>query len=92
MSSFRLQGKHAGTELINGNSPPILGSGLEGSHPSQEKKKQIPNIGYFRVFKEYPQKSQIWQSETSPNQVIPNQSLIYLHYFNCRKMFQERKQ
>ena len=34
---------------------------------------QIPNIGYFRVFKEYPQKSQIWQSETSPNQGIPNQ-------------------
>ena len=37
------------------------------------KKKQIPNIGYFRIFKEYPQKSQIWQSETSPNQGIPNQ-------------------
>ena len=28
---------------------------------------------YFRVFKEYPKKSQIWQSETSPNQGIPNQ-------------------
>ena len=26
------------------------------------------NIRYFRVFKEYPQKSQIWKSETSPNQ------------------------
>ena len=26
------------------------------------------NIGYFRVFKEYQQKSQIWKSETSPNQ------------------------
>ena len=25
------------------------------------------------VFKEYPQKSQIWQSETSPKQGIPNQ-------------------
>ena len=37
------------------------------------KKKQIPNTGYFRVFKEYPQKSQIWQNETSPNQGIPNQ-------------------
>ena len=33
---------------------------------TQEKK-------YFRVFKEYPQKSQIWQSEVSPNQGIPNQ-------------------
>ena len=30
-------------------------------------------LRYFRVFKEYPQKSQIWQSETSPNQGIPNQ-------------------
>ena len=30
-------------------------------------------MGYFRVFKEYPQKSQIWQSETSPKQGIPNQ-------------------
>ena len=28
----------------------------------------IPIFGYFRVFKEYPQKSQIWKSETSPNQ------------------------
>ena len=25
-------------------------------------------FGYFRVFEEYPQKSQIWKSETSPNQ------------------------
>ena len=25
-------------------------------------------FGYFWVFKEYPQKSQIWKSETSPNQ------------------------
>ena len=40
---------------------------------SHRKKLQIPNIGYFRVFKEHPQKSQIWQSETSPNQGIPNQ-------------------
>ena len=37
------------------------------------KKKQIPNIGYFRVFKEYPQKSQIWKSEINPNQEISNQ-------------------
>ena len=28
----------------------------------------IPIFGYFGVFKEYPQKSQIWKSETSPNQ------------------------
>ena len=28
----------------------------------------IPIFGYFRVFKEYPQKSEIWKSETSPNQ------------------------
>ena len=39
---------------------------------SQEK-KQIPIIGYVRVFKEYLYKSKIWQSETSPNQGIPNQ-------------------
>jgi len=32
------------------------------------KKRQIPIFGYFRVFKDYPQKSQIWKSETSPNQ------------------------
>ena len=25
------------------------------------------NNGYFWVFKEYPQKSQIWESETNPN-------------------------
>ena len=25
-------------------------------------------FGYFRVFEEYPQKSQIWKSETIPNQ------------------------
>ena len=37
------------------------------------KKKQIPIIGYVRVFKEYLYKSKIWQSETSPNQGIPNQ-------------------
>ena len=30
-------------------------------------------MGYFRVFKEYPQKSQMWESETNPNQGIPNQ-------------------
>ena len=29
------------------------------------KKYQIPIFGYFRVLKEYPQKSQIWKSETS---------------------------
>ena len=39
----------------------------------QRKKKQIPIIGYVRVFKEYLYKSKIWQSETSPNQGIPNQ-------------------
>ena len=27
----------------------------------------------LRVFKEYPQKYQIWESETNPNQGIPNQ-------------------
>ena len=32
------------------------------------KKWRIPILAYFRVFKEYPQKSQIWKSETSPNQ------------------------
>ena len=37
------------------------------------KKQQIPIFGYFSVVKEYPQKSQIWQSETNPNQGIPNQ-------------------
>ena len=38
------------------------------SEISHREKKQIPIFGYFRVFKEYPQKSQIWKSETSPNQ------------------------
>ena len=28
----------------------------------------MPIFGYFGIFKEYPQKSQIWKSETSPNQ------------------------
>ena len=37
------------------------------------KKLRIPNFGYFRVFKEYPRKSQIWESETNTNQGIPNQ-------------------
>ena len=32
------------------------------------KKERIPIFGYLRVFEEYPQKSQIWKSETSPNQ------------------------
>ena len=34
------------------------------------KKEQIPIFGYFRVFKKYPPKSQIWKSEISPNQGI----------------------
>ena len=41
---------------------------------AQEKHNRFPILDpYFRVFKEYPQKSQIWQSETSPSQGIPNQ-------------------
>ena len=36
--------------------------------PVTQEKKQIPIFGYFRVLKEYPPKSQIWKSETSPNQ------------------------
>ena len=39
----------------------------------RKKLKRIPSFGYFRVFKEYPQKSQIWEIETNPNQGIPNQ-------------------
>ena len=35
--------------------------------------ERIPIFGYFRVLKEYPQKSQIWQIDTNPNQGIPNQ-------------------
>ena len=39
-------------------------------------------LGYFRVFKKYPQKSQIWKSETSPNQGtwlgIPRLGLVSL--------------
>ena len=35
---------------------------------STGKNNRFPFFGYFRVFKEYPQKSQIWKSETSPNQ------------------------
>ena len=34
---------------------------------AHRKKQRIPIFGYFWVFKEYPQKSQIWKSETSPN-------------------------
>ena len=34
-------------------------------YPSHRKKT---TDSHFRVFKEYPQKSQIWKSETSPNQ------------------------
>ena len=32
------------------------------------KNNRIPIFGYFREFKEYPQKFQIRKSETSPNQ------------------------
>ena len=45
---------------------------IEQNH-KHRKKYRIPIFGYFRVSKEYPLKSQIWQSETSPNQGIPNQ-------------------
>ena len=31
------------------------------------KKYRIPIFGYSWVFKEYPQKTQIWKSETSPS-------------------------
>ena len=44
-----------------------------GTLQIHRKKKRIPSFGYFGVFKEYPQKSQIWESETNPNQGIPNQ-------------------
>ena len=47
-------------------------------------------LDIFRVFKEYPKKSQIWQSETSPNQGILNQvpwlglvSLFHSSIFVC---------
>ena len=41
-------------------------SGYKWTRPySQEK---ITDSHYFRVFKEYPQKSQLCKSETSPNQ------------------------
>ena len=36
------------------------------THVTQEKITDS-HFGYFWVFKEYPQKSQIWKSETSPN-------------------------
>ena len=36
--------------------------------PDTGKNNRFPFFGCFRVFKEYPQKSQIWKSETSPNQ------------------------
>ena len=36
--------------------------------PQEKITDNFPIFGYFRVFKEYPQKSQIWKSETSPNQ------------------------
>ena len=37
------------------------------------KNNRFPILDILGVFNEYPQKSQIWQSETSPNQRIPNQ-------------------
>ena len=37
------------------------------------KNNRFPILDIFGVFNEYPQKSQILQSETSPNQGIPNQ-------------------
>ena len=37
-------------------------------YPSHRKKLQIPFLGYFRVFKKYPRKSQTWKSETIANQ------------------------
>ena len=49
---------------------------------AQEKITDSQFFGYFRVFKEYPQKSQIWKSETSPNQGtwlgIPGLGLVSL--------------
>ena len=52
-------------------------------HHSHTQNKQVPIFGYFnRVFKEYLQKSQIWQSDTSPNQEtwleIPRLGLVSL--------------
>ena len=35
-------------------------------------KNKIPIFGYFRLFKEYPQKSQIWKSET----LVPITSIL----------------
>ena len=40
---------------------------LSFSRSESQEKKPIPIFGYFWVFKEYPQNSQIWKSETSPN-------------------------
>ena len=42
------------------------------SEISHREKKQIPIFGYFRVFKEYPQKSQIWKSQSQPGNLVGN--------------------
>ena len=47
------------------------GNVIPGNMPSSGKKNRFPFLGILgnsRVFKEYAQKSQIWKSETSPNQ------------------------
>ena len=41
---------------------------LEKLERYHRKKWQGPIFGYFMVFKEYPQKCQVWKCETSPNQ------------------------
>ena len=53
------------------------GGGGEQCHPWEHAIKWKNNrfpfleiLGNSRVFQEYPQKSQIWKSETSPNQEL----------------------
>ena len=50
--------------------PITLVQSTRGLGKLAQEKITDSHFGYFRVFKEYPQKSQIWKSETSPNQGI----------------------
>ena len=45
--------------------------GLENLQPQKPCSQEKITNSNFWIIKEYPQKSQIWQSETNPNQGIP---------------------
>ena len=53
---------------VHARPPTTLSASTGKNNRFQEGLLQIPIFGYFRVFKEYPQKFQIWKSETSASQ------------------------